>query len=405
MAVWESIVLGCMQVYTSVRQETTHHFQQAICEHGVPQFACLFFWKGSSLSAFFSCKMFHKRSKDHLQPNVPPAKRLRSNLADLFLTNNVSAHRTEEIFEDANLAGAAFCSDIGHPDSVAADPEKKKRNKNAHRDLLRKFLKGTEWPPLYWTKITTFDPKTESLVQSKVPLLLPHEIFGVFAANNPAQLWTDRKNLSEATLQHLLKMEETFGVRNAAACGLWSDSTPMNYDRTESLEVLTLALPGFSGPNSQIRIPLVAFGKKFLAKHITLSQIMDVVAWSFQMLLNAKYPIKGYGGEILDDPYRRRRAGKDLGGVAFLCEFKGDWCMFKDCFCFPGWRERAGICWKCLATPSTMKEHGKNASRRAGALSHFDVMCRILDKGLPINGFFQLLVLQRIAVIWTGYMQ
>ena len=129
----------------------------------------------------FFCKMFHKRAKDHLQPNAPPAKRLRSNLADLFLSNNVSAQRTEEIFEDANLAGAAFCSDIGHPDSVAADPEKKKKNKNAHRDLLRKFLKGTEWPPLYWTKITTFDPKTEALVQSKVPLLLPHEIFGVFA--------------------------------------------------------------------------------------------------------------------------------------------------------------------------------------------------------------------------------
>ena len=108
-------------------------------------------------------------------------------------------------------------------------------------------------------------------MQSKVPLLLPHEFVGVFAAKNPAHLWTDRKNLSEATLKHLLKMEETFGVRNAVACGLWSDSAPMNYDRTESLEVLTLAFPGFSGPNSQIRIPLVAFGKKFLAKHITLS--------------------------------------------------------------------------------------------------------------------------------------
>ena len=108
-------------------------------------------------------------------------------------------------------------------------------------------------------------------------------------------------------------MEEIFGVRNAVACGLWSDSTPMNYDRTESLEVLTLAFPGFSGPNSQIRIPLVAFGKKFLAKHITLSQIMDVVAWSFQMALNGSYPVKGYSGELLDDPYRRRKAGKDCG--------------------------------------------------------------------------------------------
>ena len=81
------------------------------------------------LLCFSLCKMFYKTPKDHLQSNVPPAKRLRSNLADLFLSNNVSAQRTEEIFEDANLAGAAFCSDIGHPDSVAADPEKKKKTK------------------------------------------------------------------------------------------------------------------------------------------------------------------------------------------------------------------------------------------------------------------------------------
>ena len=55
----------------------------------------------------------------------------------------------------------------------------------------------------------------------------------------------------------------------------------------------------------------MAFGRKFLAKRITLSQIMDVVAWSFQMALNGSYPSKGYSGEILDDPYRRRKAGKD----------------------------------------------------------------------------------------------
>ena len=332
--------------------------------------------------------MFHKRAKDHLQPNVPPAKRLRHNLADLFLSNNVSAQRTEEIFEDAQLAGAAFCSDIGHPESVATDPEKKKRNKNAHRDMLRKFLKGTEWPPLYWTKVTTFDPKTESLKQSKVPLLLPHEIFGLFVSKNQAHLWADRRNLSQATLKHLLKVEKDFGMNNAVACGLWSDSTPMNFDRTESLEVLTLAFPGFSGPNSQIRIPLVAFGKKFLAKHITISQILDVVAWSFQMALNGSYPQFGYAGEPLVEAWRTKRAGKTIGGIAFLCEFKGDWAMFKETFCFPGWRERAGICWKCNATPDTLRQFGKEASWRQAPLTHWDVMGRILDKGNSINGIF-----------------
>ena len=79
--------------------------------------------------------------------------------------------------------------------------------------------------------------------------------------------------------------------------------------------------------------------------------------------------------------------------------------MFKDVFCFPGWREISGVCWKCLATPSTLKEFGKEAAWRQAPLTHWDVMSRILEKGNPINGFFQLLVLQKIAVIWTGYMQ
>ena len=131
----DCFALGCMHagIYITLARKT-HHFQQATCEHGLPECACLFFWKSSRLSAlFFLCKMFHERAKDHLQSNVPPAKRLRSNLADLFLSNNVSAQRTEEIFKDATLAGAAFCSDIGHPDSVAADPEKKKKQKCSQR--------------------------------------------------------------------------------------------------------------------------------------------------------------------------------------------------------------------------------------------------------------------------------
>ena len=64
--------------------------------------------------------------------------------------------------EDAHLVGASFCSDIGHPESVAADPEKKKRNKHAHRDLLRKFLKGTEcltWCGLQHVNYTFFGQK------------------------------------------------------------------------------------------------------------------------------------------------------------------------------------------------------------------------------------------------------
>ena len=74
--------------------------------------------------------------------------------------------------------------------------------------------------------------------------------------------------------------------------------------------------------------------------------------------------------------------------VWLFFEFKGDWAMFKDVFCFPGWREISGICWKCLATPSTLREFGKEAAWRQAPLTHWDVMSRICKKGNPINGIF-----------------
>ena len=61
-------------------------------------------------------------------------------------------------------------------------------------------------------------------------------------------------------------MEETFGVRNAVACGIWSDSKNVNYDRTESLEVLTLAFPVFSGPKKPNQDSTCGFWEKVFGK-------------------------------------------------------------------------------------------------------------------------------------------
>ena len=48
--------------------------------------------------------MFHKRGLPDLAA-LPPEKRLRNNIADLFLTNDVSGCRTKSIYDDAKAAG------------------------------------------------------------------------------------------------------------------------------------------------------------------------------------------------------------------------------------------------------------------------------------------------------------
>ena len=55
--------------------------------------------------------MFHKRDKEYKE-GIPPSKRLRSSLGDLFLSNKISGQRAQEIFSDAALAGASHVADL-----------------------------------------------------------------------------------------------------------------------------------------------------------------------------------------------------------------------------------------------------------------------------------------------------
>ena len=44
--------------------------------------------------------------------------------------------------------------------------------------------------------------------------------------------------------------------------GLWGDGVPCNWDRTESVEVISMNLPGQDGQWGPLRIPLVAISNK-----------------------------------------------------------------------------------------------------------------------------------------------
>ena len=50
--------------------------------------------------------MFNKRSKGYDASDMSPSKRLRCNLADLFLSNTLPGDRTQSLFDDAAAASA-----------------------------------------------------------------------------------------------------------------------------------------------------------------------------------------------------------------------------------------------------------------------------------------------------------
>ena len=116
--------------------------------------------------------MFHKRQKIFAEKE-PDNKRFRHNVANLFLTNNVSAIRAGELYADAKAAGAGGVDDLVPSASSG---------KNAARDLRTKLLKRSPWFPEYFADIPCYNPQSQKEEMRKIPFLLPHEVVTVFFA-------------------------------------------------------------------------------------------------------------------------------------------------------------------------------------------------------------------------------
>ena len=95
--------------------------------------------------------MLSKRAKGYDTSSLPPAKRLRQNLADAFLSNEITGTRAQELFNDAQAAGASNVKDLAGGTS----------SKNAARNLKKKLSRYSKWPKPYMAEVRMKDPKTE----------------------------------------------------------------------------------------------------------------------------------------------------------------------------------------------------------------------------------------------------
>ena len=114
--------------------------------------------------------MFSKRGRPWEAEALPPDRRLRANLVDLFVGNDVSAARAQSMFADAEASGARNMADLAKAGRTG------KHKKNLARDLTRKLLKNSQWPRPYNAQVRTWNTKAEKVELQEVPVLLPHEI-------------------------------------------------------------------------------------------------------------------------------------------------------------------------------------------------------------------------------------
>ena len=225
------------------------------------------------------------------------------------------------------------------------------------------------------------------------------EILGALFSNHPCEAsraaLLSRDNLHADTKAHLEQCESKAGlVRGSAlACGLWLDGVVEGWDRSGTLECVTLSLPGLSGELGNVRFPLAVIQKDFVVKHHTLDDILAAQAQCFKAAAVNQHLRRRVGGAAWsqDDMRsgRHLRQGKALGAPAFLCQVLGDWKMRKEVFRFPQHNEVAGICINCCATPADVRNPGADAGWRRNRLTHWDFIARLVGQGHEISPIFE----------------
>ena len=177
--------------------------------------------------------------------------------------------------------------------SCASAATKDSQLRNASRDLTRRLLKKNQWPAPYIFEIPVWDREKQTATKSKISMMLIHEVVFQLMKHNDEDQLLNQPNLQSNGVKHLRQAAVELRLQASEkllAVGLWSDGVPFNWDRSESLEVISMSLPGLggSGPGmdklKQFRVPVCGIPKRFLIKEETMDAIFSVIAWSMHFI-------------------------------------------------------------------------------------------------------------------------
>ena len=320
--------------------------------------------------------MFSKQALPKLDEEPDAPRRFRANVRDLFLTNQLSAERTSTLLGDAAAAGVEALDDVKNIQA--------KDSKNVHRDLMRKFAKkAKQWPDLYWSKVDVWDQKRQKVKREWIAVLLPHEWLCKLNNKVPSGSLTTWEGLGPLGQGECARACSELGCSTLTPLSFWCDGAPYNWDRSESLEVMNVSLPGIPQWRN-LRIPFACIEHKVLCEN-TFSQIFDILLWSLQSLATGEHPLRRHDNLdwLPQDKTRKRLAGQPHGVRAVLNLVKADWKAFKEIFSFPGWQGNGGICWLCRATLQDMRSKDTTSDQ---PLDHWSFLLRQkLDLGKPVS--------------------
>ena len=331
--------------------------------------------------------MYSKRGSytETIGGEIPAAKRLRMNLADLFLTNQISGQRAQTIFEDGAEAGAQHMADLAKAGGHG------RHANHIHRDLLRRLLKRNQWPPLYWADVRLWNPAKQREETHRLPMLLPHEILRAFAGRSATtEGLLSQECMASGTKEHIRRVCAELGVDCLIGCAIWADGVPFNFDRSQSMDVVSFLLPGLGGKHEHLRVPLFCINHKHCLTHKTWDDFYSVMRWSFAALASGTMPAVRHDGQawLKTDAFRKAKSNQVLLVKGCLAEFRSDWKYLKEAFRFPQHNELAGICFLCRARPVDIPDVGLQAGWRSQPLDHWSLLHRIAQQGHSLCPLF-----------------
>jgi hypothetical protein len=282
--------------------------------------------------------MFSRASQPSSSSNAVPSQEFQEDVEDLYADNLISGQRAARLLTKACKAGIKGIS----------KKVRKTTGRNQARAITRHKLTRTKWPDYYYFDCRVQDRKTATEYTTRIPINLPLELLEMLWELGLAEVLLSTDNLDTDGKKHMAWMKEQLQVDELWGWGLHGDGIPCNYDRTESVIMISLNLPGLKGKNGRMRIPLVVL-PDFAVSENTFDDIFTVIAWSMRHLVAGSRPCCRHDGTAWGktDSKRKKKNNAPLKFRACLVQVRADWDWMGKCFHLPFHNVLEGMCWLC----------------------------------------------------------
>ena len=284
--------------------------------------------------------MLSKRQRPYDPASLSASRRLRQNLGDLLARNELPATRLGEVVNDIHGVAPTELRDLVAPIS-----------QNTAKKLRKKFLKRSSWMPDYVAELRTWDPKAQKIVKDKVPMQLIHEVVAVLLRFGFKDKLLATDHMDPLTLDHLRHCESE-ALCKLLGIGLWGDGAPTQWDRSESIDVISLSLPGI-GEFQNLRIPLIVMPHSRVCKE-TWEDVFNIFKWSLTILATGVWPTARHDASPWLQSDKCRVSARPLLRGA-LVEVRQDWKFAAEVFGFPSHNTAEGCCWACTCKPDEVQ--------------------------------------------------